>query len=145
MQKATVKGSGAVAKGKGNVASGEGGRSAGRDMVNIEIHQQAPGEDGVELRKAYLRSILRDCRPLSLAGVDPAVAASGDRGASLRLDAVYTALMTQNSTGEQGALFERGGRREMSPQRLHDAFLRSRSCDRTPATSVSLAASRPPA
>jgi formylglycine-generating enzyme required for sulfatase activity len=115
MRKAKVKGSGAVAQGKGNVASGQGGRSAGRDMVNIEIHQQAQSNDGAELRKAYLRSILRDCRPLSLAGVDPAVAASGDRGASLRLDAVYTALMTQSTAGGDGG---RDISRGMDPQRL---------------------------
>lgn len=104
MRKAKVKGSGAAVQGKSNVVSGEGGRSAGRDIVENHFYlhpePQPASANATGLRKAYLRSILRDCRPLSLAGVDPAVAASGDRGASLRLDAVYTALMTQNSAGE---------------------------------------------
>lgn len=118
---AKLEGSGAVAQGKRNVVSGKRGRSAGRDMVNIEnlhLHPETASPvsaEAAELRKAYLRSILRDCRPLSLAGVDPAVAASGDRGASLRLDAVYTALMTLSTA-------EWGGGRDMAtyrdPQRL---------------------------
>jgi formylglycine-generating enzyme required for sulfatase activity len=118
---AKLEGSGAIAQGKRNVVSGKRGRSAGRDMVNIEnlhLHPETVSPvsaEAVELRKAYLKSILRDCRPLSLTGVDPAVAASGDRGASLQLDAVYTALMTQSSAGEEGGI-RRGG--EMGPRGL---------------------------
>lgn len=119
MRKAKVKGSGAAAQGKGNVVSGKSGRSAGRDIVENHFHlpPETPptGANKTALRKAYLRSILRDCRPLSLAGVDPAVATSGDRGASLRLDAVYTALMTQSAAGGDGG---RDISRGMEPHRL---------------------------
>jgi len=63
-------------------------------QININSAQsvsEAPGH--APLRESYLRRVVKLAGDLTLAGVDPAVAAKQD-GAALKLEAVYTALLT---------------------------------------------------
>ena len=69
----------------------------GRDMVTNYV-QPGPGADADTLRSAYLQRLVSQTEALALSGVDPALA--NDREARLRLDAVYTALLT-TSTDER--------------------------------------------
>ncbi|HEX9940908.1 MAG TPA: SUMF1/EgtB/PvdO family nonheme iron enzyme, partial [Thermoanaerobaculia bacterium] len=90
---AKLHGSGAIAQ-SGGVAAGAGGQAAGRDIVTTYV-QPGPGADAATLRSAFLHRLVCQTEGLALSGVDPALA--HDREARLRLDAVYTALLTTSA------------------------------------------------
>jgi len=95
--KAQLHGSGALAQGNGNVVAGQKAIAAGRDIIYNPPPAGASEED---LRTAYLHRLIQQTRPVTLGGVDPAVA-SGERDASLSLDVVYTALLTLSPDEEE--------------------------------------------
>ncbi|MBU2551512.1 MAG: SUMF1/EgtB/PvdO family nonheme iron enzyme [Proteobacteria bacterium] len=78
-----------------------------------ERRPEGPGEDS--LRKAYLNHLFVTTSRLALAGIDPK--AAGNVGATLNLDAVYTALLTRTVEEhlklEDGEL-SRGEKRRLS-------------------------------
>ncbi len=61
--------------------------------LNLLVDPQATPSDPADLRRTYLARLMEQVGVLSLAGIDPA-AAAGEAEARLRLDAVYTALLT---------------------------------------------------
>jgi formylglycine-generating enzyme required for sulfatase activity len=99
---ARLQGSGAIAQ-FGGVAAGAGGTAIGRDNVTNYV-QPGQGADAATLRSAFLHRLVCQTEGLALSGIDPALA--HDREALLRLDAVYTALLT---TIEEILLKERSG------------------------------------
>ena len=71
--------------------------------------QSSPGPSA--LRNSYLCRLLQHCRQLSLAGVDPK-AATGEKEAQLKLDAVYTALLTLTPEEHEHLLKEKSPEKE---------------------------------
>lgn len=98
---AQVSGSGAVSAGDHNVTAGERAMAAGRDINIWRAPEPGAGEEAFRL--AYLRRVVAQTGDLALSGIDPALA-TGDREARLKLDAVYTALLTQSTDQEERVL-----------------------------------------
>ncbi|PJI37864.1 MAG: hypothetical protein CTR54_22790, partial [Rhizobium sp.] len=94
-------GSGAVAQ--GGVAVGAGGVAVGGNVNGgIHLHNPpAPEPFSPALRDAYLRRVMERCGTLSLTGIDPAAAGQRDTDPQLRLNAVYTALLTRSPRPEE--------------------------------------------
>ncbi|HSG39250.1 MAG TPA: hypothetical protein VLE27_06400, partial [Thermoanaerobaculia bacterium] len=105
--RAQVSGSGAAAQGTGNAAAGAGGIAA-TGNVTITWKAPDPGSGEEAFRTAYLRRVVSQTGDLALSGIDPALA-TGDRGARLKLDAVYTALMTQSPDQDERVLAREQG------------------------------------
>jgi formylglycine-generating enzyme required for sulfatase activity len=98
-----LQGSGAAAVGDHSVAAGEGGYAAGRDQTIHHHHygaEPAGAENDQTSRAAYLRRVIRQTEMLPLQGIDPA--AAGEPTPSLKLHAVYTALLTRSPRAERG-------------------------------------------
>ena len=89
-------GSGAIATQGGVSADASGVVVGGNVEGGIHIHSQPVAEISPSaLRDAYLRRIMERCGYLSLTGIDPAAANQRDTESGIRLDAVYTALLTR--------------------------------------------------
>jgi formylglycine-generating enzyme required for sulfatase activity len=117
--RARVTGSGASAQGDGTAAAGAGGLAVatGGSLTYVEgnlVQSTAMGESGDDLETSYLNWLFERLRGLSLAAIDPAVAAGKAADTRLELDAVYTGLMTvgqQESTERTGGAKGRGSKR----------------------------------
>jgi hypothetical protein len=109
-RKGTVRGSGAVAQGKRAVAAGKGGVAVGGDL-----HLHSTAAKAAAWRHNYLCRVFQQTESLALSGIDP-VATSRDREARLRLDAVYTALLTRTPAEAEEHL--RAHRPDRDPERL---------------------------
>jgi formylglycine-generating enzyme required for sulfatase activity len=111
--RAQLTGTGAIAQ-AGSVAGGAGSQVAGRDFHN---HPPAlpPGAGEAALREAYLCRLFTETESVALSGIDPA-GGGADREARLRLDAVYTALLTL--TSEEGPMERLKARPEPQAPRL---------------------------
>lgn len=121
---AEVRGGGAIAQGPGAVAAGEGGVAVGRDVhgnitiTNTNSTSAAKETETKGLREAYLGRVMEQCGYLLLTGIDPAAATRGAE-ARLRLEAVYTALLTQTpEASEQGLLKSISHKAEGEQRRL---------------------------
>jgi formylglycine-generating enzyme required for sulfatase activity len=98
---AQLSGSGAVAQGAGAVAAGERGMAIGTLHGNVVMGEPPKVQaEFSELRRTYLERLMNQSRDLSLAGIDPAATGTG-RETRLKLDAVYTALLTQSTQIEE--------------------------------------------
>ena len=97
---AQLAGSGAIAQGTDALALGGGavlvqGNNPGTINLGVLIQQAAqPGATGQDLRRAYLARLLQQADQLPLFAGD-------NNGAPILLSSVYTALLTQRSTGER--------------------------------------------
>ena len=93
----------AIGTNQGNSATGDYARQIQADqyveqMVN-QIMADPTRADRDSLRLAYLYRLCEQTKVLSLTGVDPQ-AASRETEARLQLDAVYTALLTQQAAAQ---------------------------------------------
>jgi formylglycine-generating enzyme required for sulfatase activity len=117
--RAEVRGFGAVAQ-LGSVAGGAGSTVAGRDLHLHLLQGREPGAGEPALRQAYLFHLFHQTETLALSGIDPALAS--DKDARLRLDAVYTALLTH--TVEERRRTEPPERKRLSALALLDRHAR---------------------
>lgn len=121
---ARLQGSGAIAQ-SDSVAAGAGGTAVGGDYT-INYVRPGPGADAATLRSAYLHRLAAQTESLALSGVDPALA--NDREARLRLDAVYTALLTTSAEEkipkDRSAVASEGRPRPLSALALLDRHAR---------------------
>src|SRR5919106_1819500 len=108
-------GSGAIAQFR-SVAGGAGSVVAGRDLHIHHVNHREPGAGEAALCQAYLFHLFHQTETLALSGIDPALAS--DKDARLRLDAVYTALLT--NTVEERRRTEPPERKRLSALALLD-------------------------
>lgn len=112
LRQANLRGNGTIVQGPG-VGAGKGGVAVGRDVHgDITIYNPGPAAEdrkrGQALRDSYLRRVVADCRDLELDAVDKEAAGQGGK-ARLRLQAVYTALLTRTPRRTE-AIHEQPGR-----------------------------------
>ena len=105
--KAEVEGEGVSVQGQENIVAQHGvaiGRDVGHDVIfgDVTYQHAAPDPTVIDpkaLRKAYLLRVLNEHNRLLLGGIDPK-AVTVDKE-SLRLSAVYTALLTESREGQE--------------------------------------------
>ncbi|MBC8556043.1 MAG: NACHT domain-containing protein, partial [Candidatus Brocadiales bacterium] len=123
---AIIKGQGAIAQGDEAIAINAGGDinvKIDKSRKETHIHSKAQTVASPEtLRDSYLNRLFQQSRQLSLTGVDPK-AASSEKEAQLKLDAVYTALLTltpeEHKDLLQGKSPERQARRQSALEQLN--------------------------
>jgi formylglycine-generating enzyme required for sulfatase activity/nucleoside phosphorylase len=91
---------------------------------DIHLHNPpAPEPFSPALRDAYLRRVMERCGILSLTGIDPAAAGQRDTDPQLRLNAVYTALLTRSPRPEEGISLEpRASKKRAEEEPLRSAL-----------------------
>ena len=117
-------GSGAVAI-QGGVAAVSSGVAVGGDVHgDIHVHSApASATFSPALRDAYLRRVMERCGTLSLTGIDPAAAGQRDTDPQLRLNAIYTALLTRSPRPEEvGDLKPRASKKRTEEEPLRSAL-----------------------
>lgn len=110
--------------GSGAVAT-LGGMAVVRNVHGgIHIHSApASATFSPALRDAYLRRVMERCGALSLTGIDPAAAGQRETDPQLRLNAVYTALLTRSPrTEEVGGLEPRASKKRTEKEPLRSAL-----------------------
>jgi formylglycine-generating enzyme required for sulfatase activity/nucleoside phosphorylase len=109
----------------GGVAAGLSGVAVGGDVHgDIHVHS-APATETFSpaLHDAYLRRVMERCGTLSLTGIDPAATGQRETDPQLRLNAVYTALLTRSPRQEEvGDLEPRASKKRAEEEPLCSAL-----------------------